>query len=158
MELRPIEPGDDARVAHIIRTVMTEQGASGPGFAIHDVEVDEMSAAYARPRRAYFVALVDAVVVGGAGIAPLDGGDDDVCELRKMYVLAEGRGRGLGAALLTRCLDVARGLGYRLCYLETLASMARARELYAAFGFEKLDGPMGDTGHFGCNHWYARAL
>ena len=34
--LRPITPADDAAVANIIRTVMPEFGAGGPGFAIHD--------------------------------------------------------------------------------------------------------------------------
>ena len=40
--IRPIEPRDDVAVASIIRTVMTEFGADGPGFAIHDHEVDHM--------------------------------------------------------------------------------------------------------------------
>ena len=41
--MRPIEPRDDAAMARIIRTVMPEFGADGPGFAIHDAEVDTMS-------------------------------------------------------------------------------------------------------------------
>lgn len=53
--IRPIEPRDDAAVAAIIRAVMPEFGADGPGFAIHDAEVDTMSAAYARPRCSYLV-------------------------------------------------------------------------------------------------------
>ena len=47
--IRPIRPADDASVAAIIRAVMPEFGADGPGFAIHDPEVDHMSDAYARP-------------------------------------------------------------------------------------------------------------
>ena len=43
--IRPVRPGDDAAVAAIIRTVMPEFGADGPGFAIHDPEVSAMSAA-----------------------------------------------------------------------------------------------------------------
>ena len=53
--IRPILPTDDAAVAAIIRTVMPEFGANGPGFAIHDPEVDWMSRAYSGPRSAYFV-------------------------------------------------------------------------------------------------------
>ena len=52
--LRFISPADDPRMASIIRTVMPELGAHGPGFAIHDAEVDSMSASYARPLHAYF--------------------------------------------------------------------------------------------------------
>lgn len=156
--LRPIEPKDDAAVASIIRTVMPEFGASGPGFAIHDVEVDTMSTAYSRPRHAYFVVEQEGKVLGGAGIAPLAGGDPSVCELRKMYFLKEARGRGVGEQLLRRCLDFAREAGYRLCYLETLTGMDQAQKLYERLGFARIPKSMGNTGHFGCNRFYTLDL
>ena len=156
--IRPIEPGDDAAVAAIIRSVMPEFGADGPGFAIHDAEVDAMSAAYARARSAYFVVELDGRVQGGGGIAPLDGGDDDTCELRKMYFLPTLRGLGAGRALITRCLGAARGLGFRRCYLETLTGMDDAQALYAANGFARIDHALGKTGHHGCNRFYLRDL
>ena len=85
--IRPIEPRDDTAMAAIIRAVMPEFGADGPGFAIHDTEVDAMWAAYTQPRCSYFVVERDGVAVGGGGVAPLIGGEADVCELRKMYFL-----------------------------------------------------------------------
>lgn len=158
LSLRPIRPEDDATVATIIRAVMPEFGADGPGFAIHDVEVDTMSTAYSPPRHAYFVVEYEGRVVGGGGIAPLDGGDPGVCELRKMYFLPDVRGLGAGERMLRRCLDFAREAGFQRCYLETLASMKQAQKLYRRLGFEALDAPMGRTGHFGCDHWYALDL
>src|SRR5258706_12934985 len=97
--LRPITPQDNAAVAAIIRRVMPEFGADGPGFAIHDAEVDGMSAAYARAGCAYFVIELDGRVCGGGGVAPLHDDEPGICELRKMYFLPELRGRGAGAAL-----------------------------------------------------------
>nr|WP_322619044.1 GNAT family N-acetyltransferase [Arenimonas daejeonensis] len=47
-------------------------------------------------------------MLGGGGVAPLDGGPEGVCELRKMYFLPELRGRGAGATLMAHCLDAAR--------------------------------------------------
>jgi putative acetyltransferase len=44
--LRTIRPGDNPQVAGIIRSVMTEFGAVGPGFSIMDPEVDHMYEAY----------------------------------------------------------------------------------------------------------------
>ncbi|RYZ40563.1 MAG: GNAT family N-acetyltransferase [Myxococcaceae bacterium] len=158
LTLRPIEARDDAAVAAVIRAVMPEFGANGPGFALHDPEVDAMSAAYTRPRHAYFVVEHEGQVVGGGGIAPLDGGAPDVCELRKMYFLPQARGHGAGERLLRHCLEYARGAGYRQCYLETLAGMAQAQKLYQRLGFETLRAPMGSTGHFGCDRWYALDL
>jgi putative acetyltransferase len=156
--IRPIRSEDDAAIAAIIRTVMPEFGATGCGFAINDPEVDWMSRAYAQPRCAYFVVEQDGVVVGGAGIAPLEGGDGATCELRKMYFLPQARGRGAGAAAMQRCLQAARDAGFRRCYLETLGGMDAAMKLYERSGFTHIDGPMGATGHGGCNTFYLRAL
>ena len=152
--IRPITPADDLAVARIIRGVMPEFGADGPGFAIHDPEVDAMSAAYDRPGAAYFVVELDGRVQGGGGVAPLEGGPEGVCELRKMYFLPALRGLGAGAALMQRCLDQARALGFRQVYLETLRGMDAAQKLYERTGFRRLDGPLGATGHFGCNRFY----
>jgi len=158
VELRRIRKRDEPAMARIIRDVMTEFGATGTGYSIEDPEVQAMYDAYLGPRAAYFVALRAEKVVGGAGVAPLEGGDDDVCELRKMYVLPEVRGLAVGRRLLEACLDAARERGFRRCYLETLAHMSRAQRLYEAFGFARLDAPLGATGHFKCNAWYAREL
>jgi putative acetyltransferase len=156
--IRPIAPADDAAMAAIIRTVMPEFGASGDGFAINDPEVDWMHRAYSAARSAYFVVERDGVVEGGGGVAPLEGGDADTCELRKMYFLPGLRGLGAGAALMATCLDAARGLGFRTCYLETLRGMDAAMRLYEKSGFHRLPGPLGATGHGGCNAFYSRDL
>lgn len=152
--IRPIEPRDDAAVASIIRSVMPEFGATGSGFAINDPEVDWMHRAYSQPRCAYFVVERDGRVVGGAGVAPLDGGDPAVCELRKMYFLPEARGIGAGAAMMARCLQAARDIGFRQCYLETLTGMDGAMKLYERSGFRRISCAMGNTGHGGCNTFY----
>lgn len=156
--LRPIEPRDEQAVAAIIRSVMPEFGAGGAGFAIHDAEVDGMCAAYRQPRCAYIVWERDGRVIGGGGIAPLAGGEVGTCELRKMYFLPEARGLGLGAVLLARCLQSARGLGFTTCYLETLTGMEAAQRLYQRAGFRRLERALGATGHFGCNRFYALDL
>lgn len=156
--IRPIEARDDASMAAVIRTVMPSFGADGPGFAIHDPEVDHVTAAYAQPRCSYFVVEIDGRVVGGAGVAPLENGEPDVCELRKMYFLPEARGIGAGSAMMQRCLDAARGHGFKRCYLETLTGMDGAQALYLRSGFERLCAPMGGTGHFSCDRFFLRTL
>lgn len=158
LTIRPIRPGDRAAVARIIRTVMPEFGAKGPGYAIHDPEVDDMPAAYDTPRSAYWVVDRGGEVLGGGGFAPLAGGDAKTCELRKMYFLPAIRGLGVGQDLLATCIEGARKAGFRRMYLETLTNMTQARALYERNGFTRLDGPLGDTGHFGCNAFYVREL
>lgn len=158
LSFRPIRAADDAAVASIIRTVMTEFGADGPGFAIHDAEVDAMTAAYSIPGAAYFVVEYGGRVVGGAGVAQLVGGEPGVCELRKMYFLEEIRGMRMGEQLLKNCIATARNLGYRTCYLETMSTMDVAQHLYRKMGFRQLPGPLGATGHTSCNRFYALEL
>jgi putative acetyltransferase len=156
--IRPITSADDAAMAAVIRTVMPEFGADGPGFAIHDAEVDTLSSAYAAPRSAYFVVERDGRVIGGGGVAPLESAAPEVCELRKMYFLPEARGIGAGSAMMQRCLDAARAQGFRRCYLETLTGMDAAQTLYRRSGFTPLCAPMGGTGHHGCDRYFIRDL
>ena len=156
--IRPIEPRDDPAVEQIIRTVMTEFGASGAGFAIHDPEVPAMYAAYAVERAGFWVIERAGRVVGCGGFAQLAGASPDVCELRKMYFLPELRGLGMGRRLLEHVLGAARNAGYATCYLETLKTMTQAKKLYEASGFERIARPLGSTGHFGCDAWYVKSL
>ena len=156
--LRPIQPADDESMGRILRAVMTEFGACGQGFTIDDPEVDHMSGACVGPGAAYFVLEIAGRVVGGGGIAALAGADPGVCELRKMYLLPEARGRGHGRRMLEHCLTAARALGYQRCYLETLTGMDAAMHLYSLAGFKPLCAPLGVTGHSGCDRWFARDL
>jgi putative acetyltransferase len=159
LSIRPIEKKDNPDVQHIIRTVMPEFGASGPGFAIHDPEVSHMFESYSGDRAGYFVVLRGGErIVGGAGFGPLEGGAKDVCELRKMYFLPEARGAGMGRKMLLHVLDAAKNAGFKTCYLETLEAMTAARRLYESVGFARLCKPLGATGHFGCDAWYSLKL
>ena len=156
--IRLIQSADNIAVANIIRVVMPEFGAGGAGFAIHDREVDDMHTAYTSPRTAYYVCEAGGKIIGGGGIGPLAGGDADYCELKKMYFLPEARGLGLGQKALDACLQAAKAKGYRYCYLETFNSMRLAMKLYEKAGFKKIDGPLGNTGHFACDRFYLLSL
>ena len=152
--IRKIKPSDNNSVSAIIRSVMPEFGANGQGFAIHDAEVDDIYGAYGNPRAAYFVCEENGKIVGGGGVAGLLGGPHEICELKKMYFLPAGRGRGLGQKLLVRCLDAARELGFEKCYIETFNTMKGAMKLYERHGFKKIPGALGKTGHFACDTFY----
>lgn len=158
--LRPIRPADDVAIAQTIRQVMTEFGCSAAGFAIHDAEVDAMSAHYPGGPARYYVVERTGEVLGGGGFAPLVGAAPDAatCELRKMYFRPAARGHGLGHALLRLLLAEMRAAGFRRCYLETTSWMHGAQHLYTAHGFTPLCGPEGATGHHACDRHFARQL
>lgn len=157
--LRSIRPEDNPEVARIIRTVMTEYGAVGTGYSIEDPEVDAMFEAYDNAKSCFLVLeLADGRIVGCGGIAPLRGGEADTCELKKMYFLAEARGKGQGRKIVERLEAEARTLGFRYMYLETIAAMKEANHLYKRLGFDTLPGAMGNTGHTSCGLFYGKNL
>lgn len=157
INIREIKIKDNKEIADVIREVMPEFGADGPGFAITDPEVDKMFEAYDSEGCIYYIAERDGKVYGGAGIAPLNGHGSEnqkICELQKMYFKKEIRGLGIGQKLMDLCLDFARSYGYEGCYIETLTGMDHAKKLYLKNDFEKINAPLGNTGHFSCDSFY----
>jgi putative acetyltransferase len=148
--IRPIEKSDNEQIAFVIRKVLIDLGVPKVGTAYADTALDILYETYDKPKATYFVVELNGVIIGGAGIAQLDNYDGPVCELQKMYFLEEARGKGIGTAMMTRCLDEARKFGFRQCYIETMPYMKAAQKLYKRAGFHYIDGPMGDTGHFSC--------
>src|SRR5262245_10831055 len=74
----------------------------------------------------------DSAVVCG-GVARFD---ETRGELKRMYVLPEARGRGLGRKILVALEDEARALGYTSIVLETGADLLAAVGLYESSGYE----------------------
>lgn len=156
--IRKITPEDNQQVKKVIQSVLVEMGVPKVGTAYEDVSLDDMFETYNKDRMEYFVVEENNKIIGCAGIAPLQGGDPEICELQKMYFLPEARGRGIGAEMMKKCLDYAREEGFEQCYLETLPYMESARKLYGRTGFRSLEKPMGDTGHYNCTMWMIKDL
>ena len=156
--IREIKPNDNQQIAQVIRDVLTEFGAPKVGTAYEDKATDEMFETYQNKNASYFVIEHQQKVVGGVGFAKLDGLEDEVCELQKMYFLPIARGKGLGSKLINSCLNKAKAQGFKQCYLETMPYMDAARALYKKNGFLSLDKPMGNTGHYSCNVWMLKNL
>lgn len=156
-KIREITPGDNTEVAEVIRKVLVEMGVPKVGTAYEDKSLDDMYSYYDNPAMQYYVVTENDRIIGSAGIGPLPG-EPEVCELQKMYFLPEARGRGIGAEMMQICLNYAKEAGYKKCYLETMPYMEHARKLYARTGFQPLDGPMGDTGHYNCSVWMIKSL
>ncbi|CAI1756613.1 Predicted acetyltransferase [Serratia proteamaculans] len=149
--VRPITADDNAAIANVIREVSAEHGLTADkGYTVSDPNLDVLYQLYSLPRSAYWVIEVDGKIAGGGGVAPLQGGEDGICELQKMYFLPVLRGQGLAKRLALQALEFARQQGFRCCYLETTASLTQAIGLYEHLGFEHIDQAMGTTGHVDC--------
>lgn len=158
MTIREISPEDNIAVAQLIRSVFDELDIPKTGTAYEDPSLGHMYETYRQARSKYFVVEDNNTVIGGAGVGPLANAADTTCELQKMYFLPAARGKGIGAAMMQKCMEAATAFGYTNCYLETLPSMQNAQKLYTKFNFTYLDAPMGCTGHTSCGVWMIKNL
>ena len=117
-----------------------------------------MFGAFQSKNAIYFVAEVNDEVIGGGGIKPLQDHDGSVCELQKMYLKPSARGKGYGKLLFHSCINAAKELGYKRCYLESDPSMTTAISIYEKNDFQHLKGPIGNTGHTACGIWMIKNL
>lgn len=160
LHIRTIQTHDNATLARIIRQVSQEFGlAPESGFAVADSILDQLYQVYSQAHSQYWVIENEhGEVFGGGGIAPLKG-DTQLLEIQKMYFLPEIRGFGFAKQLLEKCFEFTRQNGFKLCYLETTASLGQAVNLYKKLGFETLERPRGDTGHSqACEIWMLKQV
>lgn len=151
-QIRRLQPEDQSAIAQVIRQVSAEHGLTADkGYGVADPALDQLYPQYQGAGRAYWVITdVQDFILGGGGIAPLQGANVTVCELQKMYFLPELRGKGFGRRLVLQALEFARQSGYSRCYLETTAALHQAERLYQSLGFQYLQSAMGNTGHCDC--------
>lgn len=103
------------------------------GFQGFEAELAALPGKYAPPLGEILLARdAEGRPVGCVALRPLS---NDACEMKRLYVSPEGRGRGLGRALTQAILAVATEIGYREMRLDTLSSMATAVGLYESEGF-----------------------
>ena len=156
--IREIQKADNVAIAKVIRDVLIEHNVPKVGTAYADPSLDFMFENYSEEKSAYFIVEKEGKIIGGAGIAPLENGPKEICELQKMYFLSEARGFGLGVKLMEVCLEKARQFEFKKCYLETMPYMTNAQNLYKKSGFQYLDKPLGNTGHNACPLWMLKEL
>ena len=156
--IRPIQQSDDAELSLLIKTVLTEFKANKPGTAFYDESTDHLSTVFEDPKSAYWVLEENGKIIGGGGIYPTANLPEATCELVKLYLYPEARGRGLGKAIMNKCIASAKELGYKNIYLESMPELNQAVSMYERMGFEHQCAALGNSGHFGCDIWMVKKL
>lgn len=155
--IRKIEEKDNREIEQVIRACLIEFGANHEGTAWADPDLGRFSEVYGAEGTEYWVVEdQNGKIVGGVGIGVLNG-IQDVCELQKMYCLAEIRGTGIPQKLMETALEYAEKY-YSKCYLETLENMTAAQKFYEKYGFERIYEPLVQTEHFACDVRYVKEL
>lgn len=150
--IRPIRPDDNLAIAGVIRKSFRDNKIDHlEGVSLHDPALNDLTSAYQNTGSGYWIVESEGRILGGVGIAPLQGAGADYCELQKLYLDSSVTGIGLGRRLMALAVEKATSFGYRYCYLETLDELSSAVALYETFGFKHLDGSLGSTGHNSCD-------
>jgi len=155
---RHLHKEDNAEIAELIRSVFREFGIARPGTVYFDPTTDDLFTLFSTPGSEYWIAEDNGRIIGGCGIYPTPGLPEGCAELQKLYLLDSYRGKGIGRALMEKSFESARRYGYRQIYLESLPELGRAISLYEKAGFTNIPGPLGNSGHFGCNIWMLKEL
>jgi len=105
-------------------------------FQDYEREFAELPGEYAPPDGCLLVGYCDSVVAGCAALREFGEG---ICEMKRLYVRPEFRGKGVGKALAAEVIGRAKGLGYKKMVLDTVPSMVEAIALYRYLGFEECE-------------------
>ena len=130
MTIRPASPAD----LDEIRVMLREYAAwleVDLCFQNFEQELAGLPGDYAPPRGRLLFAE-------GAGCIALRAIDEEICEMKRLYVRPQHRGSGLGRRLVQAIIDEARAIGYRRIRLDTMPKMDSAQKLYASLGFHEI--------------------
>lgn len=145
--IRPAAYGAATRLVAALDADLTVR--YGPGEPVQVAAAD-----FAPPTGTFLVALVDGLAVGCAGVRRHAEG---IAELKRMWVDASVRRRGVARALLRACEGAARSMGYSELWLETGVEQPEALALYAAAGYRPVP-PFGQYAAYGNSRCLGKPL
>ena len=143
------QPEDIAIVRELLREYEQALGVDlcFQGFA---QELINLPGDYASPRGLLLLARDGSDIAGCIALRPVN---DDICEMKRLYVRDAFRAAGLGRRLVERVISAAHSIGYRRMVLDTLPTMVSAQRLYESFGFRDIapyrHNPVGGTRFLG---------
>ena len=135
-DIRTADLPADLPVVRLLFRQYAESLGIDLGFQDFEAELISLPGKYSPPRGCLLLAWNGDRAVGCAALRPID---DNVCEMKRLYIHPDVRAQHLGRRLSERILQEARAIGYRSMYLDTLPSMTSALHLYSDLGFTPIE-------------------
>jgi putative acetyltransferase len=134
--IRPVVSEADLAEVRRLVTAHADARATTPGVEFVRADAAGLPGPYLAPPGGLWLAASGAVGLGCVALRPLSA---DAAEVKRMFVDASARGRGVGRALMRRVIDEARTRGYHALRLGTLDDMDVAQRLYQSLGFVPIE-------------------
>ena len=129
----PFEASHAPAVLDVIGAVFREYAMTFDPLGF-DADLTDVRRYYLERGGRFWVLVDDGRVVGTVAVVP---SGRVACEIKRLYLLPEYRGRGLGRALLEQTLDWATASGYRHIVAWSDARLTTAHGVYERMGFTR---------------------
>lgn len=126
---------DSKEIKDVIYSILNEYGLKEDEDKT-DSDLNNIQKSYTDNNGFFGKILLNNTIVGTIGLFKLD---DVTCELRKMYLLKEHRGKGLGKILMDTIIQKAKEKNYKKIELETASVLQEAIGLYKKYGFREIE-------------------
>lgn len=145
IEIRPIQKHEIPEAKRVIFTVayeiFKEASTLEESIAKYSAqgklsEMDDVQRNYFENGGTFLVTIQDGRIIGTGAIRFLE---EEVCELKRLWLLTEYHGQGFGLRMMQELFSIAREKGYKIMRLETdRIVQARAVEFYKKLGFYEI--------------------
>ena len=129
---------DSETIKKILKETFEEYEINLPdSYSFSDIE--NLEEEYLNSTGEFIVLLREQNIIGFFALLP---SDNSQIELKRLYLIANERGKGLGKRLLNMALRIAKKSGYSRIHLETTSKFIEAVSLYRKYGFIENAGPV----------------
>lgn len=99
-------------------------------------EINSLEEKYGLPEGRLFIASVDHKPAGCVALRKIN---NDICEIKRLYVKPGNRGKHIGKKLMEQAIEAAKEIGYKHIRLDTFPFMKEAIAMYENYGFYKIE-------------------
>lgn len=145
IEITPLQPHQvtDAKyiVSAVAQRIFLPKGTPQEFYDILEKEnelqdMDDYQKVYEDNRGLFLVVTDEGKVIGTGAVKKLDEG---IAELKRLWLLEEYHGQGIGYQVMIKLLQFARENGYRSLRLQTTDLQTRAIKFYKKLGFYEIE-------------------
>jgi len=131
-----VETNEEFEITKELLVEYVDSLAFDLAFQNFDNELANLPGQYCLPRGCLLLAEYENQPAGCVALRPLN---DEICEMKRLYVKPKYRGLGIGRALADAIIEKARMIGYSYMRLDTVPSMKAARALYESLDFKQIN-------------------